>query len=136
MLARHLRETMLVILKLGGPVLLAALAVGVVMSLVQAVTQINEATLAFVPKFAGDYRRCWRLSGPFMLATTHRLYANPDRPDGRGRRAVIGIDRPCPRCQPGHSVSCWCCVAVRATAVMLLPGVGEAEVRLRFSGRA
>ena len=45
-----LRDTMMVVLKLGGPVLLAALAVGVIMSLVQAVTQINEATLAFVPK--------------------------------------------------------------------------------------
>ena len=63
-----LRETMLVILKLGGPVLLAALAVGVVMSLVQAVTQINEATLAFVPK-ALVIIGMLALSGPFMLAT-------------------------------------------------------------------
>ena len=63
-----LRETMLVVLKLGGPVLLAALAVGVVMSLVQAVTQINEATLAFVPK-ALVIVGVLALVGPFMLAT-------------------------------------------------------------------
>ncbi len=63
-----LRETMLVVLKLGGPVLLAALAVGVVMSLVQAVTQINEATLAFVPK-ALVIVAALMLAGPFMLST-------------------------------------------------------------------
>jgi len=44
-----LRETM-VGLKLGGPPLLVALGVGLVMSLLQAVTQINEQTLAFAPK--------------------------------------------------------------------------------------
>ena len=59
---------MLVVLKLGGPVLLAALAVGVVMSLIQAVTQINEATLAFVPK-ALVIVGVLALVGPFMLAT-------------------------------------------------------------------
>ncbi|HEX3346522.1 MAG TPA: flagellar biosynthesis protein FliQ [Acetobacteraceae bacterium] len=45
-----LREALLIVLKLAGPVLAVALAVGLVMSLVQAVTQINEQTLAFVPK--------------------------------------------------------------------------------------
>ena len=45
-----LREALLLILKLGGPPLGVALLVGLVMSLLQAVTQINEATLAFVPK--------------------------------------------------------------------------------------
>ena len=49
-IAALLREAMLVSLKLGAPPLLAALAVGLVISLFQAVTQINEATLAFVPK--------------------------------------------------------------------------------------
>ena len=63
-----LHETMLVTLKLGGPVLLAALAVGVFMSLVQAVTQVNEATLAFVPK-ALVIVGALALAGPFMLAT-------------------------------------------------------------------
>ena len=45
-----LAEAMLIIAKLGGPPLLAALVVGVVIALVQAVTQINEAALAFIPK--------------------------------------------------------------------------------------
>ncbi len=63
-----LHEMMLVTLKLGGPVLLTALAVGVVMSLIQAVTQVNEATLAFVPK-AVAIIGVLALAGPFMLAT-------------------------------------------------------------------
>ncbi len=45
-----LRETVLVVAKLGGPPLLAGLVAGLVMSLVQAVTQINEQAVAFVPK--------------------------------------------------------------------------------------
>ncbi len=35
---------------LAGPVLLAAMAVGIVVSILQAITQINEATLTFIPK--------------------------------------------------------------------------------------
>ena len=63
-----LHATMVVVLKMGGPTLAAALAVGVLMSLVQAVTQINEATLAFVPK-AAVIVGVLALTGPFMLST-------------------------------------------------------------------
>lgn len=49
-IAALVREGMLVMLKLGGPPLIAGLAVGLVVALLQAVTQINEQTLAFVPK--------------------------------------------------------------------------------------
>lgn len=35
---------------IGGPMLLAALVVGACISLLQAVTQVNEMTLVFVPK--------------------------------------------------------------------------------------
>ncbi len=66
--AGALHDTALVVLKLGGPTLLAALAVGVLMSLVQAVTQVNEATLAFLPKAAAIVATL-ALTGPFMLAT-------------------------------------------------------------------
>lgn len=46
-LARH---TMTVALMLAAPLLLVALVVGLLVSIVQAVTQIQEQTLAFVPK--------------------------------------------------------------------------------------
>ena len=63
-----LHAMMIVVLKMGGPALIAALAVGVFMSLVQAITQINEATLTFVPK-AFVIIGTLALTGPFMLAT-------------------------------------------------------------------
>jgi flagellar biosynthetic protein FliQ len=45
-----MERTLIVALQLGGPIVLAALAVGLVVSIFQAATQINEATLTFVPK--------------------------------------------------------------------------------------
>lgn len=44
------RGALMLMLQLGGPPLLAMLAVGLVISILQAVTQIQEATLAFLPK--------------------------------------------------------------------------------------
>jgi flagellar biosynthetic protein FliQ len=44
------REAIIVLLKIGMPVMLIALIVGLSISLVQALTQIQEMTLAFVPK--------------------------------------------------------------------------------------
>ena len=35
---------------IAGPMLIAAMAVGILVSLIQAVTQINESTLTFIPK--------------------------------------------------------------------------------------
>ncbi len=63
-----LRATMLVALKLAGPPLLVSLCVGLLVSLVQTITQINEATLAFVPKVLA-VGMVMVLLGPFMLAT-------------------------------------------------------------------
>ena len=44
------REAVVVMLKIGSPVLLLALTVGLVISLFQALTQMQEMTLTFVPK--------------------------------------------------------------------------------------
>lgn len=44
------RDAVWVMIKLGGIPMLTALAVGVVISLIQALTQIQEMTLSFVPK--------------------------------------------------------------------------------------
>jgi len=68
LVAEALRDTLWVVLKLGGPLLLAALAVGLLISLVQAVTQINEATLVFLPKLL-VLGLTMALMGPFMAAT-------------------------------------------------------------------
>jgi flagellar biosynthesis protein FliQ len=44
---------MLVVSKLAGPLLISALVIGVLVSLLQTVTQIQEMTLSFVPKLVG-----------------------------------------------------------------------------------
>ncbi len=60
-----LRAAVMIVLKLGGPPLMVALLVGLVMSLVQAVTQVNEPTVAFVPKLLAVFATLLVL-GPFM----------------------------------------------------------------------
>ncbi|MBC8107059.1 MAG: flagellar biosynthesis protein FliQ [Anaerolineae bacterium] len=48
--SEFVRHTLLLTLVIAGPMLLIGLVVGIVVSLVQAVTQIQEQTLTFVPK--------------------------------------------------------------------------------------
>ena len=48
--ALAVREALFLTLQLGGPPLLVMLAIGLIVSLLQALTQIQEATLAFLPK--------------------------------------------------------------------------------------
>jgi flagellar biosynthetic protein FliQ len=67
-IAMLIRDGMLVMLKLGGPPLLVTLFVGLLVALIQAITQINEATLAFVPKVLA-LGATLVLLGPFMVAT-------------------------------------------------------------------
>lgn len=62
------RESMVVVLKIGAPIMLAALIVGLVISLFQALTQIQEMTIAFVPKILVIFV-VFLLSMPFMLST-------------------------------------------------------------------
>jgi flagellar biosynthetic protein FliQ len=47
-----IRQTLLLALFVSAPMLLIGMAVGIVVSLFQAVTQIQEQTLTFVPKIA------------------------------------------------------------------------------------
>ncbi len=67
-MAGALRDTLWIVLKLGGPLLIAGLVVGLVVSLLQAVTQINESTLVFVPKLLVLFASL-ALMGPFMVST-------------------------------------------------------------------
>lgn len=62
------RESIIVVLKIGAPIMLAALIVGLVISLFQALTQIQEMTIAFVPKIIVIFA-VFLLSMPFMLST-------------------------------------------------------------------
>lgn len=55
-----------VTLQLGGPVLIVGLVIGLVVSIFQAVTQIQEQTLVFIPKIIGIVA-VLAITGPWML---------------------------------------------------------------------
>ncbi len=55
-------------LMLAGPFLLTALVLGLIVSIFQAATQINEMTLTFIPKIAG-IAIVVVLIGPWMITT-------------------------------------------------------------------
>ena len=65
-IAGALQDTMWLLLKLVGPLLIAALVTGLVISLIQAVTQISEPTLVFLPKLL-VIGGAMLLLGPFMV---------------------------------------------------------------------
>lgn len=62
------REGVIVMLQVSAPIMLIGLVVGVVISLFQALTQIQEATLSFVPKVIIVFVSLLVLF-PFMLRT-------------------------------------------------------------------
>ncbi|QGN58010.1 flagellar biosynthetic protein FliQ [Nostocoides sp. HKS02] len=62
-------QAMLLSAKLGFPILLVALGIGFAVSLVQAVTQVQEMTLSFVPKLIG-VAVVLLVSGHWMLQET------------------------------------------------------------------
>ena len=62
------REALTLLLMVSLPVLLTVLVVGLVVSIFQAVTQINENTLSFVPKLVAAVL-VFAVAGPWMLST-------------------------------------------------------------------
>lgn len=64
--------------KLAGPPLFAALAAGLLVSVFQAITQINEATLVFLPKVAALFAVLLIFGGSMVLALdnfTHFVFS-------------------------------------------------------------
>ncbi|TKJ30002.1 flagellar biosynthesis protein FliQ [Blastococcus sp. CCUG 61487] len=70
-------QTMVVAAKVAAPILLTALAVGFLISLFQAATQIQEATLSFVPKMIA-VAIALLITGNWVLSSladfTHHLF--------------------------------------------------------------
>lgn len=60
------RETLLTAIILAGPALLVGMLVGLIISMIQAVTQIHEQTLTFVPKLLAILLSLL-VFGPWML---------------------------------------------------------------------
>jgi flagellar biosynthetic protein FliQ len=75
-LAQQAMELTLVI---AAPMLLSALLIGLVVSIFQAATQINEATLSFIPKLLGMFV-VLMLTGSWMIGMlvdyVQRLFGN------------------------------------------------------------
>ena len=62
------QQALWITMLVSAPMLLAALATGLVVSIFQAATQINEATLSFIPKLLAIFA-VMLITGPWMLAT-------------------------------------------------------------------
>jgi flagellar biosynthetic protein FliQ len=62
------QQGLTLLLMVSAPVLLAVLVVGLLVSIFQAATQINEATLSFVPKVVAAVA-VLGLAGPWMVTT-------------------------------------------------------------------
>jgi flagellar biosynthetic protein FliQ len=60
------RHAMEVTLMIASPMLLVALIIGLIVSIFQAATQINESTLSFIPKLVGVFIALV-VAGPWML---------------------------------------------------------------------
>ncbi|GJM19095.1 MAG: flagellar biosynthetic protein FliQ [Phycisphaeraceae bacterium] len=52
-LVQTVRDTLIIVLKIAGPMLLAGMVIGLLISLFQSVTSIQDQTLTFVPKIVG-----------------------------------------------------------------------------------
>lgn len=61
------REALQTAFLVSGPLLAAALVTGLVVGVFQAATQVNEATLSFIPKLAALFVTLL-VAGPWMLA--------------------------------------------------------------------
>ncbi len=73
------QQALEVTVMLSAPLLLTALAVGLLVSILQAATQINEATLSFIPKLLAMFV-VMVVAGPWMLTLmtdyTRRLFSS------------------------------------------------------------
>ena len=61
------RHAMEITLMIAAPLLLVALGIGLIVSIFQAATQINETTLSFIPKLVGIFVTLI-IAGPWMLS--------------------------------------------------------------------
>lgn len=60
------QQALVLTMMLSAPLLLVALAVGLLVGILQAATQINEMTLSFIPKLIG-MAAALMIAGPWML---------------------------------------------------------------------
>jgi len=60
------QQALTVMMLLAAPMLVTSLVIGLIVSVLQAATQINEMTLSFIPKLLGTFLALV-VAGPWML---------------------------------------------------------------------
>lgn len=73
-----IKSSLITVMMLGGPALIVSLVVGILISLFQSLTQIHEATLAFVPKILAVFLVLILLGGwmlNYLLNFTSDIFA-------------------------------------------------------------
>lgn len=82
MILKLAKDTLQITLMVSGPMLVVALAIGILVSIVQVVTSIQDMTLSFVPRVIAVFLTFlfalpWMLST--LLAFTSQLYGQLER---------------------------------------------------------
>ena len=120
------RDAICTLIIVSAPVMLVGLAVGVAISLLQALTQIQEMTLVFVPKILAIFV-AMLIALPFMAeGCTRRCCGSPpaSSADKQARQCAIDVSF-----LPALAAAFLLTFARVGTMVMLLPGVGERTCR-------
>jgi len=78
------RQAILIAIQIGAPILLVGLVVGVTIALVQALTQIQEITLVFVPKILAIFLALFFFLPSFMKTLVIFMESLADRMIGLG----------------------------------------------------
>ena len=78
------RQALLICIQIGAPVLLIGLVVGVSIALVQALTQIQEITLVFVPKILAIFLAMFVFLPSMMKTLTAFMESLADKMIGAG----------------------------------------------------
>lgn len=78
------REAILITIQIGAPILLVGLVVGVSIALVQALTQVQEITLVFVPKILAIFLAMFIFLPMMMKTLTVFMESLADRMIGLG----------------------------------------------------
>jgi flagellar biosynthetic protein FliQ len=82
MILKLAKDTLQITLMIGGPMLLVSLVVGIIVSIAQVVTSIQDMTLSYVPRIIAVFL-AFLLTFPWimniMLAFTSQLYGHLER---------------------------------------------------------
>ena len=125
------RDAIYTLIIVSAPVMLVGLAVGVAISLLQALTQIQEMTIAFVPKILAIFISLL-IALPFMAEKLHaemlRIAARIVSVIPKSGHRFMHIDI---SFLPALAAAFLLTFARVGTMVMLLPGIGEMNVPSR-----